>query len=464
MVATKPTPTVPLAARLRRRLPERIKRRLPPWEKARPWALLASGVAAVLVSTSAVWGINLLLQFDEHRTRAIPSLDEESDFAKGPRNVLILGSDARAGLSPEQQAAFGTEETVAGERSDTIILMHIDPRRERAVVVHFPRDIRVRIPGHGLDKINAAYGLGDGPDLVVRTVKAFTGLPIHNYIEVNLAGFQDLVDALGGVRICVDRPMVDELAGLNIPKAGCYMFDGARALAFVRARHVAGDIVPDFARIARQQQFMRAMLNRLLSVPALLDTQVIEDAVRNVTTDERLTGADLVLLGQKLRELAEEDPSGARSLDFRVVPGTPSTVDGISYVLTETEKARALFEALRQGRPLGDLGLTLAQTLPSPGVIKVRVLQVGASEEAELVARILRFAGFVVLPTEEAPPEYTDSQLLFRSGMGPRMQRVLGYFSSDLPRDPVSDSILGEVEVAVVVGEDFGQYLTVAAT
>lgn len=458
MVVTKPTPTAPMAARLRRRLPEPIRRRLPPWRRARPWALLASGLAAALVSTSAVWGINLLLQFDEHPTRAVAGLTPESDFASKPRNVLVLGSDTRAGLTPEEQAAFGSEDDLDGERSDTIILLHVDPRRDRAVVLHFPRDLRVRIPGHGLDKINAAYELG-GPDLVVRTVKEFTGLPVHNYMEIDLAGFQELVDAVGGVRICIDRPMVDELAGLNLPRAGCYLLDGTRALGFVRARHIAGDIVPDFARIARQQQFMRAMLNRLLSLGNLLDQQVLQEAVSKVTTDEALTGADLVLLGQKLRQLAEEDPSGGESLDFRVVPSVPQELDGVSYVVAEQADAERLFVALREGRPLGRIGLTLAQTLPSPGVITVRVL--GSGDAAEEVARTLRFAGFVVLPVAPLPSGYEESQLLYASGMGPRRDRLAGYFAEDLPQALAEDAVLGDADVAVVVGDDWERFGTV---
>ena len=458
MVVTKPTPTAPMAARLRRRLPEPIRRRLPPWRRARPWALVASGVAAVLVSASAVWGINLLLQFDEHPTRAVSGLAAESDFASKPRNVLLLGSDTRAGLTPEEQAAFGSEEDVDGERSDTIILLHIDPRRDRAVVLHFPRDLRVRIPDHGVDKINAAYELG-GPGLVVRTVNAFTGLPIHNYMEVDLAGFQELVDAVGGVRICIDRPMVDEEAGLHLPRPGCYLLDGARALGFVRARSIPGDIVPDFARIARQQQFMRAMLNRLLSFGALLDQQVLQQAVSKVTTDEKLTGADLVLLGQKLRQLAEEDPSGGESLDFRVVPSVPQEIDGVSYVVAEQEEADRMFEALRGGRPLGKLGLTLAQTLPSPGVITVRVL--GSGDAAAEVARTLRFAGFVVLPVGEPPAGFDESQLLYVGGAGPRKDRLAGYFAEDLPQRLVEDAVLGEADVAVVVGSDWARFGTV---
>lgn len=424
---------------------------MPRPERARPWLLVASGILATLVSVSAMWGFNLLLQFAEHPVRKVAGLDESSEFATHPRNVLLLGSDTRAGLSEEERAAFGSED---GERSDTIILLHIDPRRDQAVVVHLPRDLRLTIPGHGLDKINAAYELG-GPSLVVQTVKRFTGLPIHNYIEVDMAGFQRLVDALGGVRMCVDRPMYDPDSALALPKAGCYLFDGTLALAFVRARGVEGDLIPDFNRIARQQQFMRALMNRMLSLGALLDTQVIEEAMRNVTTDERLSGADLVLLGQKLRELASEDPSGARSLDFRVLPSIPQTIDGVSYVIAQQPETDQLLEALQLRRPLGKLGLTLAHTLPSPGVISVRVLRVGISPEAEEVEDLLRRAGFIVLEAREAPPGTVESEILFRPGAGPRAQVVSGYFEN-LPRRPVSASILGGTEVAVVVADDFG--------
>jgi LCP family protein required for cell wall assembly len=423
------------------------------WRRSRPWVLLGAGSLAVVVSVAAVWGINLLLQFDEHPVRAIRSLDQPSDFAKHPRNVLLLGSDTRAGLSEEQQAAFGSEETVEGERSDTIILMHIDPRREKAIVVHLPRDLRVTIPGHGVDRINAAYELG-GPDLVVRTVRDFTGLPIHNYIQVNLAGFQRLVDALGGVRLCVDRPMFDDRAKLSLPREGCYLLDGETALAFVRARNIEGDIIPDFSRIARQQQFMRAMLNRLTSLGALLDTQVIEEAVSNVTTDDKLEGADLILLGQKLRELAREDPSGARSLDFRVVPSIPQTIGDTAYVVPQQPETDRLFEALEAGRPLGRLGLSLAQTLPSPGVINVRVLDAGIGSSAEEVEALLRRAGFVVLDPGEAPAATTSSEILYGPRMRPRSEVVAGYLEG-LPRREVSADLLGNADVAVVIGDDW---------
>ncbi len=424
------------------------------WPRFRSPVLIIAALGAAFMSTAAVAGLNVFLAIDEGRKDpiSIDELAEESDFGNKPRNVLLVGSDTRRGLSEEEQAAFGSPETVSGERSDTLILMHIDPRREKAVMIHFPRDLQVEIPGYGTDKINAAYTYG-GPELVVRTVKEFTGLPIHNYMEVDLAGFQRLIDVLGGVRMCVDRPLFDELAGLSIPRAGCYTFDGKTALAFVRARNIEGDLIPDFSRITRQQQFMRAMMNKILSVGSLLDQEVIEEAARQVTTDTRLSTADLIYLGARLRELAERDPSGATSLDFRVVPGLPQTLNGVSYVIAEQPDANRMFEALAEGTSLGSIGTSPVNTAISPAVIKVRVLSAGlTTTEAQGAEALLRRAGFIVL--ERGTTSAEESVILYAPGKRDRAQVVGGYFP-DLPQEEGSASILGNAEVAVVVAADF---------
>lgn len=415
-------------------------------ERWRRPVMIASAAAALLVAGAAVWGVNLLLKLGEHPTTDVGGLAERSEFAKGPRNVLVLGSDSRGGLTPEEQAAFGAPEDLEAELSDTIILVHIDPGREEAVVVHFPRDLRVTIPGHGVNKINAAYEFG-GPSLVVETIKRFTGLPVHNYVEVDLAGFKGLVDTLGGVRMCVDRPLFDELAGLAIPKAGCYTFDGPTALAFVRARHIEGDLIPDFSRITRQQQFMRAMMNRLLSLRSLLDSDLIEQAVGNVTTDKKLSGADLLLLSSKLRKLSSEDPTGAESLDFRVVPSTPAELDGVAYVLAQQPETDRLFTALGDGRPLGDVGAELASTLPSPSVINVRVLSSAPDgDSASEIEALLSQAGFVVLESSEANEA---PGILYRKGTRDRATVVSSYFPG-LRLRQVEPTLLGDADVAVV--------------
>ena len=431
------------------------------WVWLRTPVLLFAGVLAVLVSMTSVWALNVIQTvgtiLDERKLK--PEQTASADVWDGveARNVLVLGSDSRAGLSPEQQAAFGTEETVGGQRSDTILLLSIDPKREQAVVVHFPRDLRVEIPGQGTDKINAAYEYG-GPDLVIRTVKAFTGLKVHNYMEIDLAGFQRLVNSLGGVKICVDRPMFDELAGLSIPKAGCYEMDGAEALAFVRARHVEGDTIPDFSRIRRQQQFMRAMMNRLVSADSLLNDEVIRDAVGAVRTDAALTATDLIELGRKLRGLVEQDASGGESLDLRVVPGDTATIGEVSYVVAHQPESRELFAAMKQGKPLGNLGQDLALTAPAPAIIRVRVLPVMQNDPADAES-LLKRGGFIVLPSDAAYGVAGKSEVIFKAGARSRAQVVSGYFPG-LPVRQVPSVLLGDAEVAVVVGDDYASVLT----
>lgn len=411
-------------------------------------ALGVAGIAGLAVTLAAIQGVRLLRQLERHPTDDVPvDVREDAYFASHPRNVLVLGSDRRSGLSEEDQARFGGPEDVEGERSDTIILMHVDPEQERAVVVHFPRDLRVRIPGHGPDRINAAFELG-GPDLVVRTVRRFTGLPIHTYVEVDLAGFQHLVETLGGVRICVDRAMIDELAGLHLPAAGCYDLDGQESLAFVRARHIEGDLIPDFSRITRQQQFMRAMLNRLLSVQSLLDAELIAEAASNITTDQHISGATFIYLGTELRQLAEEDPSGSSALDFRVVPAVPR---GLSYVVA-TPEASELFRRLRQGRPLGRLGEVLVNTEISEAQIEVVVLDAGDRRAASAVEERLRQAGFIVLGRAAAPARVHESTILFAPGSEERAGVVSGYFPG-LPVTKGPPAVLGRAEVAVVVAD-----------
>jgi len=113
-------------------------------------------------------------------------------------------------------------------------VVRVNAAANRTVILNIPRDLRVQIPGHGLDKINSAFQYG--ADTLVQAVEQLTGLTINHYVEVNFAGFINVVNAIGGVPICVDHAMVDTLSGLNLPRGGCYNLQGAQALSFVRAR------------------------------------------------------------------------------------------------------------------------------------------------------------------------------------------------------------------------------------
>lgn len=310
-------------------------------------------------------------------------------------NYLILGSDSRAGLTAAEQRQFGTNADIGGtNRSDVIMLVHTDPRLRKAIVLSFPRDLWVNIPGLGYDKINAAFsgGLdGGGAQRVAKTVEQLTGLKINHVLYVGLAGFQGIVDTLGGVDLCIPTAMQDPLTGLNV-QAGCQRLNGYQALAYVRTRSQQCDVIPDFSRIGRQQQFLRAVLNRLLTPSEIVKApSLIQPIARNLVTDPGLKLADVIYLVKQLEGIS----TGA--VEFRAVPGTPGWQGNLAVVNMDPV-ANQIFARIRQGKPLGSLGETLTSTPPSEANIVVPVVDNGGGSKAGGVERILSEAGFDVSP------------------------------------------------------------------
>jgi LCP family protein required for cell wall assembly len=381
---------------------------------------------------------------------------------KHPCNYLLLGSDSRKGLTAAEIAAYGSDKHNGGvNRSDTIIVVHTNPQTGRATILHFPRDLWVDIPGHGWGKINSAFegGLqGGGPQLVARTIKSISGLQINHVMYVNLAGFQGVVDALGGVPMCVDRPMFDLLAGLNIPKAGCYTFDGRTALAYVRARHLPGDCIPDFARIARQQQFLRAVLNRLLSTGEILHLASIVPAVaRNLYVDPGLQDlTQLKYLADQLHGVSTGDA------DFRVVPTVPDSIypNGIftSIVRMVQPEADQLFRDIRTNSPLGSLGKEQVDTPPSPANIKVAVFDNGNGSASSRVESILDRSGFDVSPGIQpisALGHTVSGSAVFYRPADASMADVTQGFIPNLTEKAAPKGWLTGFDLAVVIGPGF---------
>jgi LCP family protein required for cell wall assembly len=372
-------------------------------------------------------------------------------------NFLLLGSDSREGLTPEEQQQFGTDEQIGGEnRSDTIILVHTRPGQREAIFLSFPRDLWVEIPGMGTGKINSAFegGVdGGGPFRVARTVRELTGMPIHHVMYVSLAGFQGLVDALGGVNMCVPYPMFDELTGLDIA-SGCQEFDGATALAYVRTRHQPCDTIPDFARINRQQQFLRAVIAEILSPSQLVNLpSLVPELLDNLVVDEGLNVADLVYLAGTLQDV------GTENADFRSVPSTPAgiTVNGsyLSIVNAIEPDATELFRRIRENRPLGELGLELPGVAPSPANIVTAVVDRSGDPIAADVLDILTEGGFNtspgLLPRSAVEPPTNGSIILYGEGAEP-MARVVGTYFGNLELVPAPPQTLPDgVDVAVVV-------------
>jgi LCP family protein required for cell wall assembly len=416
--------------------------------RRRRWLIVAGTVSALItLSSGYAFGYLMYLQGSLSNPEGLGPLPQT---LTGVQNILVLGSDSRAKLTPEEQKAKGDETKVPGRRSDTIILMHVDPRTHKTVVIHFPRDLMVPIAGTGTEnRINTAFETG--PRRLIDTIEDFSGLQINHYVEVDFGGFQNIVDSMGGVRICIDRPLVDELAELNLPNVGCYVLGGKMALAFVRARSVDTDIIPDYSRIARQQQFLRAVLNRVFAPTSIFKLPTLASAViGNITVDEDLKVVDINDIARRLREL------GTPKVDFRVVPSTP--VAGQGYVNPIKDLADELFARVRDGRPLGKFGLEIGQYTDLYANIDVRVMNAGG--DVGLVETRFSDSGFALLPRTSAPDGVTRSTILYAHGRETAAAAVAQFLarifkSGDIPVEEAPKGSLNGAAVGVVVAPDF---------
>ncbi|HEX7994204.1 MAG TPA: LCP family protein, partial [Streptosporangiaceae bacterium] len=221
-----------------------------------------AGIIAVLLSLAIVGSVITYFYLDSKITRKNILVDYANRPPQGAgTNWLITGSDSRQGLTRKEERKLATGHDISGRRSDTIMVLHMPSNGGKPVLISLPRDSYVPIPGHGSDKINAAYAYG-GPRLLAETVQNVTGLRIDHFMTIGFGGFVRVVDAIGGVRICLKTPLVDPAAGLHLHK-GCQTLDGAEALGFVRTRHTFA--TQDLQRIQNQRIFLRALLRKLTS-------------------------------------------------------------------------------------------------------------------------------------------------------------------------------------------------------
>src|SRR6478735_524410 len=206
-----------------------------------------------------IQGVDIDKALGEDRPERLPTSGQ---------NLLVLGSDSRAGA---ENKALGGGGSVGGARSDTAMVVHIPEGRSRAVAVSIPRDTLVTrpectkadgstTPSANRVMFNSVYSQV-GPACVVKTVEKMSGVRIDHYLEINFAGFKDLVDAIGGVTVKVDEPIKDKASGLDLT-AGTHKLDGTQSLAYVRTRHGVGD-GSDLGRIGLQQQFLLALLTEI---------------------------------------------------------------------------------------------------------------------------------------------------------------------------------------------------------
>lgn len=218
----------------------------------------------LLLLIGSVWAY---LEFSIDRVDALRDYPDRPAAAAGT-NYLLVGSDSRGDMSKEQQEKFHTG-GAGGERTDTIMIAHVPDNDVKPTLVSLPRDSMVEIPGHGTNKINAAFSYGGAP-LLTRTVEQATDLRMDHYVEIGFTGFAGIVDAIGGVEMNIPEKMHDTKTGVTIPK-GKQKLDGVHALGFVRMRHSEATPRSDLDRIANQRKFIGALAEDIANPSTLLN-------------------------------------------------------------------------------------------------------------------------------------------------------------------------------------------------
>lgn len=254
----QPPRTAPRPAKRPPERPAKKKRRRSPVSRFFRWFL-----SILLVLVVALGGLAWFAWGRIEKVDAIP--ENHGDAISAGRVYLIVGSDSREDLTDEEQSELGTGST-SGQRTDTIMLLHL-PTSGRPALISVPRDSIVDIPGRGAERVNAAFAFGGAP-LLVETLEANTGVAIDDYVQIGFGGFAGIVDALGGVEMCFDEPVVDEKAHLDLP-AGCQVLTGPQALGYARARGL--DPTADLGRVTRQRELISAIADKALSLGSLVN-------------------------------------------------------------------------------------------------------------------------------------------------------------------------------------------------
>lgn len=287
-----------------------------------------------------------------------------------PFNVLLVGSDSRSGLTPQQQSSYGSASQVGGKRADTMVIVRIDPVTGKAALLSIPYDYFAPIAGapHS-NRIGNA--LNAGPNQLVATVQQDLHIPISDYVEVNFGGLINIVNAMGGVKVDFPYPSRDTMSGLNVPTAGCQLLNGKQALALARSRYFSYykngswhfDGTADFGRIHRQHAFLQAAVARVRSTvltnPIALNN-LLAVAAKNLTVDNKLSLTSLAHLASQLRNVASGHMVGF-TLPTQIVNNYGSYGDVLFPVPSQ------------DGRVISQFLQSVGQSAPGPGAAKSSV-------------------------------------------------------------------------------------------
>ena len=398
------------------------------------WSRVLLSVAAVTVLALTLTGVGIqvassrlegnitaidISQTTGREHEPIQVVDDQGNYQA--LNVLLMGSDSREGQTNKK---YGDPDLYTGERSDTTILLHLAADRSFATAVSIPRDTWVMLPECEVDgqtvgafeaKFNTAFEVG-GPGCTVKLVEQMTGITIDNFAVIDFEGFKNVVNALGGVEVCLTEPASDPASDLELP-AGVSVVDGEQALSFVRARKTLSD-GSDLSRIKRQQAFLSSMIREASSTGLLLNPvklySTLDAATSGLTTDPGLAEIDVLRdLALSVRGIAPGD------ITFLTMPWVERG-DGENVLVDEAAAVplwRSIIDDVPWIKPKkssgGGQSPVKSDITVQPEQITIRVLNgSGVAGRAAEVAAALEAQGFTVSEIADADrPDYATTQI-----------------------------------------------------
>ena len=330
-----PEEPVPGGPALEPEPPRKTKRPRPPWRRILRWAVIVIVIVLALIAARVAWLWNDVSS-QLHRVDAL------SGAADTPGETwLIVGSDARGGV---------IQDDTEGARADSVMLLH-KAENGQTSLTSLPRDTYVDIPEYGENKINAAYSFG-GPKLLVQTVEKLSGLTVDHYVEVGMTGVSQMVDAVGGVDVCLDYDVADEDSGLvwDTSQGKCQTVDGTKALAYSRMRK--SDPTGDVGRGLRQRAVISAVVSKAASPTTVISfsrQDALVDAGTNaLTVDENAGTMSIARMVLAFRSASGDSLTGAPPIEDTAY--SPEDADIGETVLLQDTTAPDFFSKLRDGK------------------------------------------------------------------------------------------------------------------
>lgn len=431
-----------------------------PWRAFRSRFLIALGVSSVL----AVGGVVVGNQVIDEKLSEIHRVDELVLASEGPAeagNYLIVGSDTRQFVEGQtEEAAFGSADVETGQRSDTIMVLHLDPAAKSGLLVSFPRDLLVNIPGQGRGMINSAYNdNANGEQKLIDTLKANFGLEISHYVEVNFKAFIGLVNAVGEIPVYFPAPARDEWSGLDIGTAGCIPLNGDQALAYVRSRQLLyldaesgeyedADGHSDLNRITRQQNFIRRLAGAASAKAGsnpLKALDIADAVIPKLHVDTELTKEDIFRMVQTFRKV---NPESDDALEMITLPVGQAPSDPNRVVAKQPEANQVIARLNTFGSQETEEEIKIL-----PSQVRVRVLN-GSGVSGAAAAAMAEIQKYTFAPAGVGNAGTVDAtQIRYTPGSEQKAKLVARYLGG--VGALVADDTIADADVVIVLGPDF---------